>query len=143
MTAAAPAPMPCPAGVPTRTPVHPGRFLQRHYLEPLGMSQTEAARRLGISRRRVNELVMGHRSMSADTAIRCAMAFGLPATQWLALQSEWDSHQTWKSLRRQMRAARRTAGTAGTAAADPKADLPAGPSADASRPERAEADLLG
>jgi antitoxin HigA-1 len=95
--------MPAPAGVPTRTPVHPGRFLQRHYLEPLAMSQTEAARRLGISRRRVNELVMGHRSMSADTAIRCAMAFGLPATEWLALQAEWDSYQTWRALRQQMR----------------------------------------
>jgi addiction module HigA family antidote len=95
--------MPTPAGVPTRAPVHPGRFLQRHYLEPLALSQTEAARRLGISRRRVNELVMGHRSMSADTAIRCAMAFGLPATEWLALQAEWDAYQTWKQLRQQRR----------------------------------------
>jgi addiction module HigA family antidote len=89
-----------PAGVPRRTPVHPGRFLERHYLAPLAMSQSEAARRLGISRRRVHELISGERTMTPDTAIRCAMAFGLPATQWLALQAEWDSFQTWKSMRR-------------------------------------------
>lgn len=98
-----PAPLTAPAGVPRRTPLHPGRFLERHYLAPLAMTQTDAARRLGISRRRVNELVQGHRGMTADTAIRCALAFGLPATEWLALQAEWDSYQTWKSLRRSLR----------------------------------------
>ena len=61
-----------PPGVPLRAPVHPGRFLERQYLVPLGISQTRAARLLGVSRRRVNELVMGHRAMSPDTALRCA-----------------------------------------------------------------------
>lgn len=95
----APIPISAPAGVPQRAPLHPGRFLERHYLEPLAMSQTEAARRLGISRRRLNELIVGRRNMSPDTALRCAMTFGLPANQWLALQSEWDSYHAWKSLR--------------------------------------------
>lgn len=93
-------PLQTPPGVPTRTPVHPGRFLERQVLQPLALTQTEAARVLGISRRRVNELVQGHRAMSADTAVRCALAFGLPADRWLAMQAEWDTFVTWKALRR-------------------------------------------
>ena len=69
------------------------------------MTQTEAARRLGVSRRRINELVQAKRAMSPDTAIRCALAFGLPAGEWLALQAEWDGFQAWKALRRAQRAA--------------------------------------
>jgi antitoxin HigA-1 len=99
----APAPSPMPAGVSRRAPPHPGRFLERHYLKPLAMTQTEAAKRLGVSRRRVNELIQGHRSMTPDTAIRCALAFGLPAADWLAMQAAWDSFQTWKTLRRAAR----------------------------------------
>ncbi len=94
------APISPPSGVRRRAPLHPGRFLQRHYLQPLELTQTEAARRLGISRRRLNELIQGHRGMTPDTAIRCALAFGWPVTGWLALQSDWDSFQAWKSLRR-------------------------------------------
>jgi antitoxin HigA-1 len=88
-----------PAGVRQRQPMHPGRFLERHYLAPLGLTQTEAARRLGVSRRRVNELVMGRRGMTPDTAIRCAQCFGLPAADWLALQAAWDSHAAWHARR--------------------------------------------
>jgi antitoxin HigA-1 len=102
----APAPLPTPAGVPQRAPLHPGRFLERHYLQPLALTQTEAARRLGVSRRRVNELVQGRRSMTPDTAIRCAQLFGLPAADWLAMQSEWDSYAAWKTLRQAQRAGR-------------------------------------
>lgn len=105
--AAIAAPIAAPAGVPQRSPLHPGRFLERHYLEPLALTQTEAARRLGVSRRRLNELVQGRRGMSPDTALRCAMTFGLPASTWLALQAEWDSHQAWKALRRQLAQRRR------------------------------------
>lgn len=100
ITAQRVAPTMRPAGVPLRTPQHPGRFLEHNFLKPLAMTQTEAARVLGISRRRVNEIIMGHRNMSPDTAVRCALAFGLPASAWLALQSEWDSFHAWKSLRR-------------------------------------------
>jgi addiction module HigA family antidote len=92
-----------PVGVPLRAPMHPGRFLDRQVLKPLALTQTEAARRLGISRRRVNELVLGQRAMSADTAIRCALAFGLPAATWLALQADWDTYHAWRGLRKQVR----------------------------------------
>jgi addiction module HigA family antidote len=74
-----------PAGVPIRHPTHPGRFLERHFLRPLALTQTRAALLLGVSRRRVNELTLGQRAMSADTAIRCAIAFGVRADFWLAL----------------------------------------------------------
>ena len=93
-----------PSGVPLRQPAHPGRFLERQYLVPLGISQTRAAELLGVSRRRVNELVMGHRAMSPDTAVRCAIAFGTSATFWLNLQASWDCHQAWRLLREQARA---------------------------------------
>jgi len=93
-------PLQHPAGVPLRLPVHPGRFLQRYVLAPLALSQSEAARRLGISRRRMHELVAGQRAMSPDTAVRCALAFGLPAAAWLALQAQWDSYHAWRTLRR-------------------------------------------
>lgn len=88
-----------PAGIRARAPVHPGHFLQRHFLAPLALNQTAAARRLGVSRRRLHELVHGKRAMSPDTAIRCAQAFGLSATDWLAMQSAWDAWSTWQQLR--------------------------------------------
>ena len=52
-----------------------------------------------------HELVHGQRAMSPDTAIRCALHFGVPATTWLALQADWDSYHAWKALRREALAA--------------------------------------
>ena len=92
-----------PAGVPVRTPVHPGCFLQRHYLAPLAISQSDAARMLGMSRRRLHELVHGQRAVTPDTALRCALVFGTDVSFWLALQAGWDSFHAWKSLRVQAR----------------------------------------
>jgi len=100
------APRATPAGVPLRRPTHPGRFLERQFLRPLALTQVEAARRLGISRRRLNELVQGHRGMTPDTAIRCALIFGWPVDAWLALQAGWDSHQAWRQARGTPRARR-------------------------------------
>ena len=91
-----------PAGVPLRRPEHPGCFLARQCLTPLAINQTAAARLLGISRRRVNELVQGQRAMTADTAIRCALAFGVEAGFWLAMQARWDSYHHWQQMRQQL-----------------------------------------
>ncbi|WP_084544616.1 HigA family addiction module antitoxin [Derxia gummosa] len=88
-----------PAGVPLRRPVHPGRFLNRMFLVPLGISQSEAARCLGVSRRRLHEVVQGRRAITPDTAIRCALHFGADAAFWLALQSAWDSFQAWERMK--------------------------------------------
>ena len=87
-----------PKGVPVRTPMHPGRLLARTCLAPLGLSQSEAARVLGLSRRRLHELVHGQRAMSPDTAIRCARQFGVDVAFWLSLQAAWDSFHAWKRL---------------------------------------------
>lgn len=90
-----------PPGVPARQPQHPGRFLERQYLVPLGLNQTRAAALLGVSRRRVNELVMGHRAFTPDTAVRCALVFGMSASFWMSLQTNFDLHQAWRDLREQ------------------------------------------
>lgn len=95
-----------PPGVPGRAPWHPGRFLRRNYLTPLGLSQTEAARLLGVSRRRLHEIVHGQRGITADTAIRCALVFGTDAAFWLSLQSAWDSFHSWKLFRVETRSRR-------------------------------------
>jgi antitoxin HigA-1 len=87
-----------PKGVPSRAPVHPGRLLARTCLAPLGLSQSEAARVLGLSRRRLHELVHGQRTMTPDTAIRCARQFGIDAAFWLTQQAAWDSFHAWKRL---------------------------------------------
>lgn len=97
------APVSTPAGVPQRMPLHPGRFLDRHYLKPLALTQSALARELGVSRRRVHELVHGQRAMSPDTAIRCARRFGLPAADWLAMQAEWDAWTTWRQVQGTLR----------------------------------------
>jgi len=88
-----------PVGVPLRRRAHPGVLLQKWLLSPARMSQSEAARRLGISRRRLHEIVQGSRAISPDTAIRIAMVFGTQADFWLRLQSEYDSYHAWRQAR--------------------------------------------
>jgi addiction module HigA family antidote len=82
-----------------RTPVHPGYFLDTRFLKPLGITQQALATSLGISRRRVNELIRGHRGITADTAVRLARFFGNEATFWMQLQCDWDLHEAAKRLR--------------------------------------------
>lgn len=93
-------PPPRPRGVPARAPRHPGQMLQKLYLGPLGISQTEAAQLLGISRRRLNEVLRGKRALTPDTALRCALLFHADAAVWLAQQAAWDSFHAWNGLRR-------------------------------------------
>lgn len=94
-----------PPGVPLRTPQHPGHLLAHCCLAPLGLSQSEAARVLGLSRRRLHELVHSQRAMTPDTAIRCARQFGVDVGFWLTQQAAWDSFQTWKRWSAQQRQA--------------------------------------
>ena len=76
----------------SRRPPHPGEFLETRFLRPLAITQTELAQALGISRRRVNELVNGRRAITPDTAVRLAMYFGNDASFWMHLQVAWDMH---------------------------------------------------
>lgn len=73
-----------------RRPRHPGEVLYKQFLEPMGMSQTELARRLGISFPRVNEIINGKRAVTPDTALRLARLFGTTAELWLGLQQAVD-----------------------------------------------------
>jgi addiction module HigA family antidote len=81
-----------------RRPPHPGAFLETRYLVPLAITQTELAAALGISRRRVNELVNGRRAITPDTAVRLAMYFGNDAEFWMHLQVAWDMHAALRGV---------------------------------------------
>ena len=70
--------------------VHPGEMLREEFLVPLGLTQVEAARQLGISANRLNELVLGKRGVTADTALRLARRFGTTPQLWMHLQADWD-----------------------------------------------------
>ena len=83
---------PAALGVSARKPPNPGQFLETRYLKPLEITQTELAAALGVSRRRVNELVNGRRAITPDTAVRLAMYFGNDAAFWMHLQVAWDMH---------------------------------------------------
>ncbi len=76
-----------------RRPVHPGHFLESRFLKPMQLSQEALARELGISRRRVNEIVNGRRGLTPDTAIRLARYFRTGPELWLHLQAAWDLHR--------------------------------------------------
>jgi addiction module HigA family antidote len=71
-------------------PIHPGRILQEEFLKPLGISQNQLGVALGVSPRRVNEIIHGKRSVTADTALRLSRYFGNSATFWLGLQMDFD-----------------------------------------------------
>lgn len=71
--------------------VHPGEILLKDWLEPLGISQYALAKAIGVPRRRINEIVKGQRAITADTAARLAVFFGVDAEGWLALQAHYDA----------------------------------------------------
>src|SRR5450830_2163281 len=73
--------------------IPPGELLLEEYLKPLGVGQVEAARRLGISLNRLNEIVLGKRSVTADTALRLARLFKMSPQSWMRLQADWDLHE--------------------------------------------------
>lgn len=72
------------------TPVHPGEVLMADFLEPLGLSQYRVAKALSVPARRINEIVLGKRAVTADTALRLARFFGTSDRFWLNLQAAYD-----------------------------------------------------
>ena len=72
------------------SPVHPGEILQEEFLSPLSMSQYRLAKDILVSPRRINEIILGKRSVSADTALRLARYFGTTAKFWMNLQAQFD-----------------------------------------------------
>jgi len=79
-----------------RPPTHPGEMLLKEFLEPLGMTQSELARRIGVSWPRINELVNAKRGVTPDTALRLSRLFGNSVEFWLNGQRNWD---LWHAMR--------------------------------------------
>lgn len=78
-----------------RPPFHPGEMLRTEFLEPLGLTQAELAKRIGVSYVRVNELVNGKRGVTPDTALRLSRFFNMSVEFWLNGQLAWDM---WHAL---------------------------------------------
>jgi len=72
------------------SPIHPGEVLLEEFLKPMKLSQNHLALNLGVDTRRINEIVLGKRSLTADTALRLARFFGNSPQFWLGLQSQYD-----------------------------------------------------
>ena len=71
-------------------PIHPGEILLEEFLKPMEISQNQLGRSLGVSPRRINEIVHGKRSVTADTALRLSTFFGNSSSFWLGLQMDYD-----------------------------------------------------
>lgn len=71
-------------------PVHPGEVLLEEFLRPVGLSQNRLALDIGVPARRINEIVLGRRSITADTALRLARYFHTSPQFWLGLQMNYD-----------------------------------------------------
>ena len=71
-------------------PLHPGEVLLEEFLLPMGISQNQLALAMRVPARRINEIVLGRRRITADTALRLARFFGMSAQFWLGLQIDYD-----------------------------------------------------
>ena len=73
-----------------QSPLHPGEILKLEFLEPMGLSQNRLAIALRVPARRINEIVLGKRSITADTALRLGRYFGMSPQFWLGLQMDYE-----------------------------------------------------
>jgi len=71
-------------------PIHPGEILLQEFMEPMNLSQNKLGKDLGVSPRRINEIIHGKRSITADTAMRLARYFSMSPQFWLGLQMDYD-----------------------------------------------------
>ncbi len=78
--------------------IHPGEIILEEFLKPLGISQNKLARDIGVTPRRINEIVLGKRSITADTAIRLAYYFGTSEVFWMGLQDDYELELAHQSL---------------------------------------------
>lgn len=96
-------------------PVHPGEVLLEEFIKPLCLSQNRLAIEIGVDARRINEIVLGDRSITADTALRLARYFGVSPQFWLGLQAEYDldiaTDKLGNRLEREVRPLRVAAGS--------------------------------
>ena len=78
--------------------IHPGDILLHEFLQPMGVSQNKLARGISVPPRRINEIVLGKRAITADTAFRLARYFGSSEKFWLGLQDDYDLEEASKKL---------------------------------------------
>ena len=82
-----------------KNPPHPGRIVRQECIEPLGLTVTETAKRLGVTRQALNNLVNGKGGISAEMAVCLSKAFGSSPEVWLGMQMEYDLAQVEKEAR--------------------------------------------
>lgn len=80
------------------TPIHPGEILLEEFLKPMELSQYALANAIGVSPRRINEIVHGNRSITADTDLRLCRYFGLSEGYWLRGQARYDTKMAKDAL---------------------------------------------
>ena len=80
------------------SPIHPGEVLLEEFLKPMGLSQNKLALNIGVPARRINEIVLEKRKITADTALRLARFFGMSSEFWIGLQSQYDLDVTADAL---------------------------------------------
>lgn len=78
--------------------IHPGEILLEEFLNPMGISQNALARAIGVPPRRINEIVLGKRGITADTALRLSRAFGTSEGFWMGLQADYDLEEARKLI---------------------------------------------
>ena len=78
--------------------IHPGEVLLEEFLNPMGISQNALARAIKVPPRRINEIVLGKRGITADTALRLSRAFGTSEGFWMGLQADYDLEETRKLI---------------------------------------------
>ena len=83
-------------------PVHPGEVLRDEFLKPMELSAYRLAREIGVSRPRLNDVVLGRRAVTTDTALRLGRYFGTTPEFWLNLQTRYDLDVAERTLRRKI-----------------------------------------
>jgi len=79
--------------------IHPGEVLLEEFLKPMNLSQNALGRALGVPPRRINEIILGKRGITADTAIRLARHFGTSEQFWMGLQADYDLEEARKGMK--------------------------------------------
>lgn len=96
-----------------REPIHPGEILSEEFLVPMSISQSRLARDINVPPRRINEICLGKRAITPDTALRLARYFGMSAEFWMTLQQRYDLERAKdklaERLKREVRPWRRAA----------------------------------
>ena len=78
--------------------IHPGEVLKEEFLDPFNISQNRLAREICVPPRRINEIVLGKRGVSADTAVRLARYFGTSESFWMGLQADYDIEEAKRAI---------------------------------------------